>query len=106
MNRFFECLRLGTPTWLYLIVIASITLIFLGFYAPPLGQIHPSILKAIGELGLIGSTFTFLIHLSEYIKAGASVKLSKGDLSVSVSQKEEEVEALNDDENNFEEIDE
>ena len=36
------------------VIIAGIVLIFLGFYADPTGEIHPSVLTAFGEASTLG----------------------------------------------------
>lgn len=36
------------------VILAGIVLIFLGFYADPLGEIHPSVLTAFGEASTLG----------------------------------------------------
>lgn len=90
MKEFLSNLKEGTPLWLHLTMLASIVLVFISFFLPPKGVIHPSTLKAVGELGLMASVFTFLSNLSEYINAGHQVRLSKGDLTIQVQKKDED----------------
>lgn len=45
-------------------ILAGLVLLFLGFYAVPLGEISPSVLTAFGEIGtfsgaLIGIDYTY-----------------------------------------------
>lgn len=41
-----------------LVLIAGLVLIFLSFYAPPKGEIHPSVLTAFGEaLSFVGAVW-------------------------------------------------
>ena len=90
MKEFLENLKLGTPMWLHLTMLASIVLIFISFFLPPKGSVDPSVIKAVGELGIMSSVFTFLSNLSSYIEAGHQVRLSKGDLTIQVQKKDED----------------
>lgn len=102
-----ENLRYGSPLWLHITMLASIVLVFISFFLPPKGQVDPSVIKAVGELGIMASVFTFLTHLSEYINAGHQVRLSKGDLTIQVSKEDDDNDNKPEEiENNIEEIDE
>lgn len=92
MKEFLSNLKEGTPLWLHLTMLASIVLVFISFFLPPKGQIDPSVIKAVGELGLMASVFTFLSNLSSYIEAGHQVRLSKGDLRIEVQKKDDDGE--------------
>lgn len=64
----------------YLNLVVSIALIVGGFFVPPLGVIDGSVLTAVGLLLM----FSVIEKIPEAIKAGKSVKISKGDFSAEV----------------------
>ena len=65
----------------YLNLAVSILLIVGGFFVPPIGVIDGSVLSAVGLLLM----FATIDKIPEAIKAGKSVKISKGDLTISAS---------------------
>ena len=65
----------------YVTLIVSIALIVGGFIVPPTGVIDGSVLTAVGLLVM----FAVIEKIPEAIKAGKSVKISKGDLTISAS---------------------
>ena len=51
MKKLSEAQRLSIQFWLgCLVVLAGLVLLFLGFYAVPIGEISPSVLTAFGEV--------------------------------------------------------
>lgn len=60
--------------------IVSLVLIVAGFIVPPLGIIDGSVLTAIGLLLM----FAIAEKIPEAIKAGKSIRLTKGDFSAEV----------------------
>lgn len=68
----------------YITFAISICLIVGGFFCPPMGIIHGSVLIAVGELLL----FPLTMKLPEAIKAGRSIKVRKGDFSAEVTAEE------------------
>lgn len=51
MKKLTEEKKLSVQFWLGVgIVIVGLVLLFLGFYAVPIGQVHPSVLTAFGEV--------------------------------------------------------
>ena len=71
----------------YLTLAISLLLIIGGFLLPPMGVIDGSVLTAVGELLMFG-VLAQLPHLIEATKNGKSVKISKGDFSISTSSSE------------------
>lgn len=65
----------------YLTFTLSTLLIISGFLLPPPGVIDGSVLTAVGELLM----FTVIARIPAAIKAGKSVKISKGDFTAEVS---------------------
>ncbi|MGM9759592.1 MAG: hypothetical protein ACI30I_05690 [Parabacteroides sp.] len=63
----------------------SIALIVGGFLTPPIGVIDGSVLTAVGLLLLFG----VVARIPEAIKAGRTVKISKGDFSAEVHASDE-----------------
>jgi hypothetical protein len=52
------------------LIIAGLTLLFLGFYAPPQGEIHHSVLIAFGEIctfvgALFGVDYTYRFKIKK-----------------------------------------
>ena len=65
---------------LYINLIVSILLIVGGFFVPPVGVIDGSVLIAVGLLLM----FSVIERIPEAIKAGKSVKISKGDFPAQI----------------------
>ena len=65
----------------YLNLVVSIALIVGGFFVPPVGVIDGSVLTAVGLLLM----FSVIDKIPEAIKAGKTVKISKGDFTAEVS---------------------
>lgn len=62
----------------------SIVLLVLGFIVPPIGNIEPSILTAVGEL--LG--FATLAVVSNAVREGYDAKIKKGELEVTINNKD------------------
>jgi hypothetical protein len=60
-------------------------LIALGFLVPPVGDIHPSILTAVGEL----FGFATLAVVADAIKFGYDAKITHGNTTVEVNNDDE-----------------
>jgi hypothetical protein len=58
----------------------SLVLIALGFLVPPVGDIHPSILTAVGEL----FGFATLAVVADAIKFGYDAKITHGNTTVQI----------------------
>lgn len=71
-------------------MLVSIFLLVAGFFMPPQGVIDGSVLMGIGEIIAGAAILSFLSNLPEYIKAGASAKLSKGDLNLELNAGKED----------------
>lgn len=68
-------------------MIVSILLMVGSFFVPPQGVIDSSILLGAGELIAGAAILSFLSNLPDYIKAGATAKISKGDLNLELKGK-------------------
>lgn len=66
-------------------MLVSIFLLISSFFVPPQGVIDGSVLMGIAELIAGAAILSFLSNLPEYIRAGASSKIQKGDLSIELS---------------------
>lgn len=64
----------------------SLALIIGGFFMPPMGVIDGSVLTAVGEL----IAFPTLLYGFRAVELGLEIKLSHGDTSLEISQKDEE----------------
>lgn len=80
----------GMPWYLYLILIISVGLMIASFIVPPLGAIHPSVLKAFAEI--IGGTWLLYttVNIPEFIERGAKIKASYGDASIEIGKNKKE----------------
>ena len=65
----------------HVLLSVSVLLIVGGFFVPPIGVIDGSVLSAVGLLLM----FATIDKIPEAIMAGKSVKISKGDLTISAS---------------------
>ena len=81
IKEVWENLNKGT---FFVSLVSSVALLVAGFICPPLAEIHPSVLTATGILAFYG----VLATVQDAIKRGKSVKVSKGDINLSVGDKE------------------
>lgn len=70
----------------YFNLAVSVLLIIGGFFVPPVGIIDGSVLTAVGLLLM----FSVIEKIPEAIKAGKSVKISKGDFTAEVGTETKE----------------
>ena len=68
-------------------MIVSIVLMISSFIVPPTGIIDGSVLMGAGELIAGAAILSFLSNLPDYIKAGATARISKGDLNLELKGK-------------------
>lgn len=68
----------------YLNLVVSIALIVGGFFVPPVGVIDGSVLTAVGLLLM----FSVIAKVPVAIRAGRSVRISKGDFSAEIDATE------------------
>lgn len=61
-------------------LIISIGLLVASFLVPPLGEISPSVLKGVAELGF----FATLSVVLTAVEKGSDVKVTKGDITLEV----------------------
>lgn len=67
--------------------VVSIVLLVVGFITPPPAEIHPSVLKAVGIMGI----FSTIAKIGDWIELGKKdIKLKKGDFELEVDNHEEE----------------
>lgn len=59
----------------------SLVLLGIGFLLPPMGDINPSILKAVGEL----FGFATLAVVSDALKRGYDAKIQHGDTTIEIT---------------------
>lgn len=72
--------RKSTTIALWVCLIISISLFVASFLVPPMGEIHPTVLRAVGEIfGIMG-----LIVLREAIMEGLGVKMTHGNTSIEI----------------------
>lgn len=66
--------------------VVSIILLIVAFVTPPPAEIHPSVLKAVGLMGI----FSTISKIGDWIKIGMDVKLKKGDFEIQIENNENE----------------
>lgn len=66
--------------------VVSIILLTVAFIVPPPAEIHPSVLKAVGLMGI----FSTISKIGDWIKIGMDVKLKKGDFEIQIENNETE----------------
>ena len=72
--------RLLSSISFWVCLCTSLVLIALGFLVPPLGDIHPSVLTAVGEL----FGFATLAIVADAIKFGYDAKITHGNTTVQI----------------------
>lgn len=70
-----------TPLWYKVSGVISVAFLVGSFFVEPLGVIDTSVLEAVGLIGL----FSFAGMLPSIIKTAKSVKVSKGNTTIEVS---------------------
>ena len=64
----------------YITFVLSVMLLVGGFFCPPIGEIDGSVLSAVGLLLM----FATIEKIPEAIKAGRTIKVTKGDFSAEI----------------------
>ena len=72
--------RLLSSISFWVCLCTSLVLIALGFLVPPVGDIHPSVLTAVGEL----FGFATLAVVADAIKFGYDAKITNGNTTVQI----------------------
>ena len=72
--------RLLSSISFWVCLCTSLVLIALGFLVPPVGDIHPSVLTAVGEL----FGFATLAVVADAVKFGYDAKITHGDTTVQI----------------------
>lgn len=80
--------RLLSSVSFWVCLSTSLVLIALGFLVPPMGDIHPSVLTAVGEL----FGFATLAVVADAVKFGYDAKITHGNTTIRIGDgvKEEE----------------
>lgn len=69
--------------WVCLIV--ALVLMLLGFYLPPMGEISPSVLEAVGWLFGFAALAKFCDTVNSAIKAGYDAKVEHGETKIEIN---------------------
>ena len=72
--------RLLSSISFWVCLCTTLVLIALGFLVPPMGDIHPSVLTAVGEL----FGFATLAVVADAVKFGYDAKITHGDTTVQI----------------------
>lgn len=74
----------STTIGLWICSVVSLSLIVGSFFVPPMGEIHPSVVKAVGEImGMIA-----LFILREAVHEGIGAKVTHGDTTIELDKKD------------------
>lgn len=66
--------------------VVSVILLIIAFFTPPPFEIDPSVLKAVGLMGI----FSTISKIGDWIKIGMDVKFKKGDFEIEVKNDSDE----------------
>lgn len=80
MKRFYES-YVRNNTAFTLLSITCIAFLAAGFLFPPPGEIHNSVLIAVGEIIAIMALWTIIFAIGR----GADAKLTKGDMTIEIN---------------------
>ena len=69
--------------WVCLMV--TLVLMLLGFYLPPMGEISPSVLEAVGWLFGFAALAKFCDIVSTAVKAGYDAKVEHGETKIEIN---------------------
>lgn len=69
--------------WVCLMV--TLVLMLLGFYLPPMGEISPSVLQAVGWLFGFAALAKFCETANAAVKAGYDAKVEHGDTKIEIN---------------------
>ena len=69
--------------WVCLTV--TLVLMLLGFYLPPMGEISPSVLEAVGWLFGFAALAKFCDTVKTAVKAGYDAKVEHGDTKIEIN---------------------
>ena len=87
------CLKDGAlGGWLTL--LTSVFLLITSLFLPPMGEIDPSVLQGVAELGFFAVLFK-IPNIIQSIQDGKSISVTHGNTSVTVSSRDEDGEIIN-----------
>ena len=89
VKKFWEICRRDGAIGGWLTLVTSIFLLVTSLFLPPKGQIDPSVLQGVAELGFFATLFK-LPNIIQSISDGKSISVQHGSTSVTVASKEEE----------------
>ena len=69
--------------WVCLVV--TLVLMLLGFYLPPMGEISPSVLQAVGWLFAFGALAKLCDTVNVAVNAGYDAKVHRGDTEIEIN---------------------
>ena len=66
-------------------LVVTLVLMLLGFYLPPMGEISPSVLQAVGWLFGFAALAKFCETANAAVKAGYDAKVQHGDTKIEIN---------------------
>lgn len=66
-------------------LVVTLVLMLLGFYLPPMGEISPSVLQAVGWLFGFAALAKFCETANAALKAGYDAKVQHGDTKIEIN---------------------
>lgn len=70
-----------TPRWYKILMWTNVVIFLIGFFIPPIGHVDPTALQGLSII-TVGGLFGLIPY---YLQYGKSVKLTKGDASISIN---------------------
>jgi len=89
LRQFWEICKADGAAGGWLTLVASVFLLITSLFLPPRGQIDPSVLQGVAELGFFATLFK-LPNIIKSITDGKSLTLQHGNTSATITSKEEE----------------
>lgn len=89
VKKFWEICKRDSAIAGWVTLLVSTFLLVTSLFLPPKGQIDPSVLQGVAELGYFLTLFK-LPNIIQSISDGKSISVQHGSTSVTVASKEEE----------------
>lgn len=89
VKKFWEICKQDGAIGGWITLLTSVFLLVASLFLPPRGQIDPSVLQGVAELGFFATLFK-LPNIIQSISDGKSISVQHGSTSVTVASKDEE----------------
>lgn len=89
VKKFWEIAKADGAIGGWITLLTSVFLLITSLFLPPKGQIDPSVLQGVAELGFFATLFK-LPQIIQSIADGKSLTLQHGETSVTVTSRDED----------------